>query len=76
MSQVVLLSRDSFTLVGDPSISFGEGHLDVIKVAYCPWDGQMHQAEFSNEALKLLTGHTVLGRGNIQEGVKVRNAFG
>ena len=41
----------AFRQVGCPSIRFCEGHLDVIKVAYSPWDSQMHRTEFANEAL-------------------------
>lgn len=30
---------EGFGEIGRPAVGFGEDHLDVVEVPYCPWDG-------------------------------------
>ena len=52
-----------------------EGALDVVEVAHCAGDRQVHRAKFANKALQLFCGHAVLGGCDIQESGKFGQAL-
>ena len=49
----------------------GKGELHVVEVPYGPQHGQVHKAEFSDEALQILELYVALGGGYLQKGENI-----
>ena len=48
-------------------VSGRESVLDVVEVAQCARDRQVHRAKFANKTLHLFCGHAALGGCDVQE---------
>jgi len=62
--------------VGSAFICFGEGHLHVVEMSNCAWDGEVHGPKFPDKPFQFFSGHSTTLSGYGEESGEVLQAGG